>query len=143
MRTYREALEYSSLMRLVVQVSCEAGTYIRTLCVHLGLLLSVGGHMQELRRVRSGIMNEKKNLSTMHDVRHLYSSSSCCFAHSLLLVVFSCVQVLDAQWELDHNKDESYLRRVIMPLESLLTGHKRVVVKDRYFFKNRNCIFKR
>merc|ERR1712000_151709 len=89
----------------VFWVSCEAGTYIRTLCVHLGLLLSVGGHMQELRRVRSGIMNEKKNLSTMHDV-------------------------LDAQWELDHNKDESYLRRVIMPLESLLTGHKRVVVKD-------------
>jgi hypothetical protein len=27
-------------------VSCEAGTYIRTLCVHLGLLLGVGAHMQ-------------------------------------------------------------------------------------------------
>ena len=32
------------------QVSCEAGTYIRTLCVHLGLLLGVGGHMQVRRR---------------------------------------------------------------------------------------------
>jgi H/ACA ribonucleoprotein complex subunit 4 len=42
----------------VFWVSCEAGTYIRTLCVHLGLLLGVGGHMQELRRVRSGILNE-------------------------------------------------------------------------------------
>ena len=40
-------------------VSCEAGTYIRTLCVHMGLLLGVGGHMQELRRVRSGILSEK------------------------------------------------------------------------------------
>lgn len=40
-------------------VSCEAGTYIRTLCVHLGLLLGVGGQMQELRRVRSGVMGEK------------------------------------------------------------------------------------
>lgn len=40
-------------------VSCEAGTYIRTLCVHLGLLLGVGGQMQELRRVRSGILGEK------------------------------------------------------------------------------------
>ena len=39
-------------------VSCEAGTYIRTLCVHLGLLLGVGGQMEELRRVRSGIMHE-------------------------------------------------------------------------------------
>ena len=28
----------------VFWVSCEAGTYIRTLCVHLGLLLGVGGH---------------------------------------------------------------------------------------------------
>lgn len=34
------------------------GTYIRTLCVHIGLLLGVGGHMQELRRVRSGVMTE-------------------------------------------------------------------------------------
>ena len=40
-------------------VSCEAGTYIRTMCVHLGLLLGVGGQMQELRRVRSGIQSEK------------------------------------------------------------------------------------
>jgi len=39
-------------------VSCEAGTYIRSLCVHLGLMLGVGGHMQELRRVRSGIQSE-------------------------------------------------------------------------------------
>ncbi len=43
----------------VFWVSCEAGTYIRTLCVHLGLLLGVGAHMQELRRVRSGILTEK------------------------------------------------------------------------------------
>lgn len=39
-------------------VSCEAGTYVRTLCVHMGLLLGVGGIMQELRRVRSGIQSE-------------------------------------------------------------------------------------
>ena len=53
----------------VFWVSCEAGTYIRTLCVHLGMVLGVGAHMQELRRV-------------------------------------------------------------IMPLETLLVGHKRIVVKD-------------
>ena len=40
-------------------MSCEAGTYIRTMCVHLGLFLGVGGQMQELRRVRSGIQSEK------------------------------------------------------------------------------------
>ena len=40
-------------------MSCEAGTYVRTLCVHLGLLLGVGAQMAELRRVRSGIQSEK------------------------------------------------------------------------------------
>lgn len=89
----------------VFWVSCEAGTYIRTLCVHLGLLLGVGAHMQELRRVRSGAMDEKDGMVTLHDV-------------------------LDAQWMMDNNRDESYLRKVISPLESLLTTYKRIVVKD-------------
>lgn len=89
----------------VFWVSCEAGTYIRTLCVHLGLLLGVGAHMQELRRVRSGAMDETKLLVTLHDV-------------------------LDAQWTMDNTRDESYLRRVISPLETLLTSYKRLVVKD-------------
>lgn len=38
--------------------------------------------------------------------------------------------VLDAQWMLDNNKDESYLRRVVKPLELLLIKHKRIVLKD-------------
>lgn len=99
-------IEYDAARHLgVFWVSCEAGTYIRTLCVHLGLLLGVGGHMQELRRVRSGALDENTVLMTMHDV-------------------------LDAQWALDHHKDESYMRRVVRPLELLLTRHKRIVVKD-------------
>ena len=89
----------------VLWVSCEAGTYIRTLCVHLGLLTGAGGHMQELRRVRSGALAETDNLVTMHDV-------------------------LDAQYVYDTTKDETYLRRVVMPLEVLLTKYKRIVVKD-------------
>lgn len=38
--------------------------------------------------------------------------------------------VLDAQWTYDNNRDEAYLRKVIRPLESLLTSYKRIVVKD-------------
>ena len=38
--------------------------------------------------------------------------------------------VLDAQWLYDNFKDDSYLRRVVMPLEVLLTNYKRIVVKD-------------
>src|SRR5271154_2086842 len=71
LRTIYESklLEFDDDRRLAVfWVSCEAGTYIRTLCVHLGLLLGVGGHMQELRRVRSGAMDETKDMVTLHDV---------------------------------------------------------------------------
>ena len=89
----------------VFWVSCEAGTYIRTLCVHLGLLVGTGGHMQELRRVRSGVLSENDHMVTMHDV-------------------------LDAQHVYDTTKDETYLRRVVRPLEILLTNYKRIVVKD-------------
>jgi H/ACA ribonucleoprotein complex subunit 4 len=61
--------------------------------------------MQELRRVRSGAMDESKGMVTLHDV-------------------------MDAQWVYDNQRDESYLRKVISPLESLLTSYKRIVVKD-------------
>jgi len=86
-------------------VSCEAGTYVRTLCVHIGYLLGVGAHMQELRRVRSGCLGPDDNMVTMHDV-------------------------LDAMWMFDNQQDESYLRRVIMPLERLLVNYKKIVIKD-------------
>jgi len=86
-------------------VSCEAGTYIRTLCVHMGLLIGVGGIMQELRRVRSGIQSEAEGMVTMHDV-------------------------IDATYAYMHNKDETYLRRVVKPLEALLVSHKRIIIKD-------------
>jgi H/ACA ribonucleoprotein complex subunit 4 len=43
--------------------------------------------------------------------------------------------VLDAQWMYDNQKDEAYLRRAVMPLEVLLTGLKRIVVKDRWVWK--------
>lgn len=52
-------IEYNPEKKMgIIWMSCEAGTYVRTLCVHLGLLLGTGGHMEELRRVRSGILDE-------------------------------------------------------------------------------------
>ncbi|CDJ43388.1 centromere/microtubule binding protein, putative [Eimeria tenella] len=101
-----EILSYDEDKHLCVfRVSCEAGTYIRTLCVHLGLLLGTGAHMQELRRVRSGNLQEDGNLVTLHDV-------------------------LDAMFVYDAFRDETYLRRIIFPLEMLLVGLPRIVVKD-------------
>jgi H/ACA ribonucleoprotein complex subunit 4 len=99
-----QLIEYDQERHLgIFRVSCEAGTYIRTLCVHLGLMLGVGGHMQELRRSRSGILSEKKHLVTMHDL-------------------------LDAQHLYDQQKDESYLRHAIKPLARAArpkSGHHR------------------
>jgi len=71
-RTVYESIvyEYDTERDLgIFWVKCEAGTYVRTLCVHLGYLLGVGAHMQELRRVRSGALKEDDTMVTMHDVR--------------------------------------------------------------------------
>src|ERR1700733_7788522 len=45
-------------------------------------------------------------------------------------MVFPWTQLTAAQWVYDNTKDESYLRRVIRPLESLLVTYRRIVVKD-------------
>jgi H/ACA ribonucleoprotein complex subunit 4 len=50
-------------------------------------------------------MDETKDLVTLHDV-------------------------LDAQYMLDNQRNEAYLRKIIQPLETLLVGYKRIVVKD-------------
>lgn len=89
----------------IIWVNVEAGFYVRTYCEHLGLLLGVGGFMEELRRVRSGNISENDTLFTMHDV-------------------------LDAQYKYENDGDESYLRTVVKPLEILLTGLPKIVVKD-------------
>ncbi len=39
---------------VLIRVRCDAGTYIRSLCHHVGLALGTGAHMQELRRTSSG-----------------------------------------------------------------------------------------
>ncbi|WKY02962.1 hypothetical protein Q1695_016342 [Nippostrongylus brasiliensis] len=99
-------IEYDKEQQMgIFWAKCESGTYVRTICVHLGLLLGVGGQMQELRRNRSGITDEHDQLVTMHDI-------------------------LDAQYVLDHHKDETYMRRIVRPLEALLVEHKRIIVKD-------------
>ena len=38
--------------------------------------------------------------------------------------------VIDAQFRYEKYKDETYLRRVVLPMEVLLTTYPRVVVKD-------------
>jgi predicted rRNA pseudouridine synthase len=53
----------------LIDVTCESGTYIRTLAVDVGDALGVGAHLAELRRVASGPFTEKEavTLSTLSD----------------------------------------------------------------------------
>eukprot|EP00906_Rhabdomonas_costata_P010302 RCo014455 len=89
----------------VIDVKCEAGTYVRTMCVHLGFLTGVGAHMAELRRIRTGHVTETDCMVTMHDV-------------------------LDAMHMYENEGDDTYIRRTVMPVELLLLSYKRIVLKD-------------
>ena len=87
-------IEYNPEKKLgIFWISCEAGTYVRTMCVHIGLLLGTGGHMEELRRVRSGILSENDHLFTLHDV-------------------------LDAQWKYDNHKVK-YIQYIFFTYDNL------------------------
>ncbi|KAI5190473.1 H/ACA ribonucleoprotein complex subunit 4 [Nematocida sp. AWRm77] len=100
-----EFLDFDEKKRLgMFRTSCEAGTYIRTLCVHMGLFLGVQAEMVDLRRVRSGAVKED-SLVTMHDV-------------------------LDSMYLFDKEGKEKYLRSVVLPLETLLVNYPRIVIKD-------------
>jgi H/ACA ribonucleoprotein complex subunit 4 len=85
------------------KVSCESGTYIRKLCYDIGEYLGCGAHMQELRRTRSGPFVEDEAY-TMYD--------------------FS--DALD-RWK---KGEESYLRKIIRPMEEALSLLPKIWVRD-------------
>jgi tRNA pseudouridine55 synthase/H/ACA ribonucleoprotein complex subunit 4 len=90
--------------RLVLfRVQCDAGTYIRSLCHHMGFALCVGGHMQELRRVRSGPYTERDAVSL----------------HALADAV-----------AMAREGDNSLLNKMIQPAETALTGVSKIIIRD-------------
>lgn len=89
----------------ILKVKCEAGTYIRTLCEHIGLILGTGAHMLQLRRTRTGKVTEFHNSVTMHEI-------------------------LDASFMYKECGNDSYLRALVNPIECLLCEKKRIIIKD-------------
>jgi len=89
--------------KILFKVSCDAGTYIRTLCTDIGDALGCGANMVELRRSRSGIMDEAK-AATLHDITDAY--------------VF---------WQ--QNGREQWLRSIVMPMEVLVDPLPKIIVK--------------
>jgi len=89
---------------VLFKVGCESGTYIRKLCHDIGEALGTGAHMLELRRIKSGPFTEA-NLTTMHNLKDAY-----------------------VLWEEDGT--ESYLRKMILPMERALEHLPRIAIRD-------------
>lgn len=101
---YLEVLEADG-RDILIQVGCQAGTYIRMLCHHIGEALGCGAHMKELRRTRVGPLREDASLVTMYDV-------------------------WDAYHYLAEDEDEKPLRKVVKPIEHALSFLPKVVIRD-------------
>jgi H/ACA ribonucleoprotein complex subunit 4 len=88
---------------VLFRVRCDAGTYIRTLCVDIGDALGVGGSMEDLRRTRSGNMTEDRAV-TLQDIKDAY-----------------------VDWKAGN---EGWLRSIIAPFEVLFDPLPKVIIKD-------------
>lgn len=100
---YLELLEMQD-RDVLFRVGCEAGTYVRTLCVDIGRQLRCGAHLAELRRTRSGGFNEE-NANTLHDLKDAYEF-----------------------WSEDDNDQE--LKNIIKPFERLFEHLPKLVIRD-------------
>ena len=98
-------LDFDSSSRIAaVEISCVAGTYIRTLTRDIGLLLNTSCEMLELHRDRTSIFDE----------------SMACNMHQLADAIFL--------WK-EHN-DERSLRKLLTPVETILTKIPSIMIKD-------------
>lgn len=63
---------------ILFRVTCDSGTYIRTLCTDMGYSLGCGAQMAELRRTRTGVFEEKNlvNLQELGDALKLKEEGS-------------------------------------------------------------------
>lgn len=67
------AVNRVDLPRVYFEVTCSAGTYVRTLCTDIGRVFGCGGHLSELRRIESSGYNisEALTLSDLEEIAHL------------------------------------------------------------------------
>jgi len=91
--------------KVLFQVGCEAGTYIRKLCYDMGEALGVGAHMQELRRTRAGPFTETQNMVTLHDIAYLQT-----------------------RWQ--EKRDEGAIRKFIQPMEKVVELVPKIIIRD-------------
>ena len=89
---------------LLTNIECEAGTYVRTMARDLGLLLDTPVELKELRRPTSGEFSLNQSITMQ--------------------------QLADAYWLWQEKGEEDAMLRILHPIEDMLSGLPRVVVKD-------------
>jgi len=89
---------------VLFRVGCQAGTYIRTLCVDIGKKLGSNAHMQELRRTKVACFKED-TLCSMQDLT-------------------------DAFWYYKNDNDDKILRKYIVPMEHGVSHLPKVWIFD-------------
>ncbi len=69
-RIYGLEIQEITLPRVFFEVSCSAGTYVRTICADIGKILGCGGHLRNLRRTASSgyAINDAISLSELEEL---------------------------------------------------------------------------
>ena len=86
---------------VLLRIRCEAGTYIRSVCVHIGNVLGCGGQMIELRRTMSGGFTAAESY-TLHEIRDVVESG-----------------------------DTARLEEMILPPEKAISDIPKIVIRER------------
>lgn len=82
---------------VLFRAGCQAGTYIRVLCRHLGLALGTKGRMHSLRRTRVGPLTESDSV-ILQDVKDAFALSS---PEDILLPIESVISFVPSFHVLD------------------------------------------
>jgi len=101
---YNRLLEVDE-RKALFKVACQSGTYVRKICYDIGEVLGTGAHMRELRRIRAGPFHVDENLVTLGDLRYAFEKYK-------------------------ETKDESLMRKVVLPIEYTFRYIPRIFVRD-------------
>ncbi|RAH15768.1 MAG: RNA-guided pseudouridylation complex pseudouridine synthase subunit Cbf5 [Methanobacteriota archaeon] len=89
---------------LLLEIECEAGTYVRTFARDLGLLIDQKITLKELRRTKSGSFTENKCITM--------------------------AQLSDAIWKLKELGDDKAMLKILIPIEELVKDYPRIIIKE-------------
>ncbi|MEA2089906.1 MAG: LAGLIDADG family homing endonuclease [Thermoproteota archaeon] len=107
----KEVQEIKSTEAYVYDITVEnshnfipEGSIVVSNCHDVGLALGCGAHMRELRRTRSGALTENDAV-TLHDIAY-------------------------HQAKYQETQDETYIRRIIHPIETALKHTPKIIIRD-------------